>query len=213
MTTPRRRWFQFSLKALLVAVVVLSLPLSWFAARLHRARDQRKAIQALIRIEGCVAYDTDDAGFPARLTPSWLRALLGRDFFDQVIVVGLVGPQVTDSELRHLVRLRSLKSLLVIDTEVTDDGLEHLRGLTSVQDLSLFNTPITDAGLEHLKPLVNLRHLDLEHTKATVEGVRLLRQSLPHCEIAWSPTAELPSPPPLAPLHSEDEPEPPLPTR
>ncbi len=33
----RRRWLQFRLRTLLIAILVLSLPLSWFAARMERA--------------------------------------------------------------------------------------------------------------------------------------------------------------------------------
>ena len=53
----RRRWFQFRLRTLLTAVLVLSLPLSCFAVRMDRARRQREAVEAIKHIGGEVWYD------------------------------------------------------------------------------------------------------------------------------------------------------------
>ena len=45
------------------------------------------------------------------------------------------------------------------------------------------STKVTNAGLEHLKGLANLRALYLPGTDVTDEGVKKLRQTLPHCWI------------------------------
>jgi hypothetical protein len=41
---PRRRWFRFSLRTMLIAVVVLSIPLAWVAYSLNWIRERRKLI-------------------------------------------------------------------------------------------------------------------------------------------------------------------------
>lgn len=50
--TQRLRWFQFRLRTLLVAILLLSLPLSWFGWRLEEARRQRKAVEAIRQMGG-----------------------------------------------------------------------------------------------------------------------------------------------------------------
>lgn len=53
----RRRWFQFRLRTLLIAALVLSLPLSWFAWRMEKAKRQREAVQAIEKLGGEAYYD------------------------------------------------------------------------------------------------------------------------------------------------------------
>lgn len=44
---PKLRWFQFRLRTLLVAVLVLSLPLSWFTVRMERRRRQQNVVATI----------------------------------------------------------------------------------------------------------------------------------------------------------------------
>ncbi len=73
---PKRRWFQFSLRALLVFVLPTSIGMSWFGVRLHRVRRQRGAVKAIQKAGGWVNYEE-----PEPWGPPWLRELLGDDFF------------------------------------------------------------------------------------------------------------------------------------
>ena len=79
-----RRWFQFRLRTLLIAVVVLSLPLSWFAVRMEQAKSQREIVEMIERRGGAVLYDSGIAS-GMRVMQSWLRGLFGNDFLDSVI--------------------------------------------------------------------------------------------------------------------------------
>ena len=49
----RRRWFQYSLRALLALVLLVSLPLGSFSARLQ----QQQTVEVIERLDGSVAYD------------------------------------------------------------------------------------------------------------------------------------------------------------
>ena len=49
-STPKRRWYQYSLRALLVFVVLCAVACSWFATRLRRAHRQREALAAIQRL-------------------------------------------------------------------------------------------------------------------------------------------------------------------
>lgn len=93
---PRRRWFQYSLRALLVLVFLVSLPLSWFSARLQ----QQQTVEVIERLGGSVAYDYHWKG-ESTPGPEWARDLLGSYFFADVGAVGLVGSEISDSATVH----------------------------------------------------------------------------------------------------------------
>ena len=137
--------------------------------------------------------------------PSWLRNLVGVDFFSAVVMIygtkitdagleqlcnmtqlqrlDLSHTQITDAGLEHLEGLTQLQDLWLYDTNVTDAGLEHLNGLTQLQVLWLYDTDVTDAGLEYLNGLTQLQVLSLYGTKITDAGVKKLQQALPNCKI------------------------------
>ena len=72
-----------------------------------------------------------------------------------VVKVEFNRPAMTDETLeeavRHLKKLRFLRSVTLGFTEVTDAGLVHLKGLPDLEELVLAQTAVTDAGLVHLK--------------------------------------------------------------
>ena len=95
--------------------------------------------------------------------PAWLRAILGDDFFHNVVQVDVK----TDTGLAKVDALSHLKTLDLSYRQVTDTGLEHLAGLSRLEHLDLWYTPITDDGVGHLSGLSQLQWLDLSHTKIT----------------------------------------------
>ena len=151
----RRRWLQFRLRTLLIAVVVLSLPLSWFAVRMEKARRQREAIAAIERLGGVVERWEDLS------VPKWIRKFFPDEFFIYAVEV------------------------VLDDTEATDACLEHLKGMTNIDILQLNGTKVTDACLEHLEGLTNLGFLRLKNTNVTPEGVKKLQEALPNCDIMY----------------------------
>lgn len=178
MTTelPKRRWFQFRLRTLLIAILVLSLPLSWFAVRM-----QREAVEEIEKMGGRVLYDWGSEAVETGIDalppkPSRGRALLGSDYFDKVEVVDLNGTSVTDAELTHLASVPHLTHLFLQGTDVTDVGVQHVEGLTNLISLDLRNAQVTDAGLKRINGLTNLRHLDLGRTHVTDHGLRHLER-------------------------------------
>ncbi len=192
----RRRWLQFSLKRLLIAVLVLSLPLSWFAVNMKRARRQRKTVDAIERLGGHVTYDWEIAAMRGRQSPypDWLVGLLGEDFLFDVVRTEfpsgfardeatcwkelvnikwlcLDNTEITDAELVHLKGLKHLVYVGLKGTQITDAGLEHLERITGLRTLTLDRTKITDAGLEHLKRMTKLGYLNLSGTQINDAGL------------------------------------------
>lgn len=187
MTTDRpkrRRWFQFRLRTLLIAILILSLPLSWFAVRLQRARRQREAVAAIEGLGGNVQYERPQG--KQQPVSSWLRDLLGRDFFDRVTLVYLQG-NVTNADLEHLTALLDLERLMLRSPQITDAGLKHLQGMSNLRYLTLISTSITDAGLTHLEGLPNLQGLTIDDADVTLEGVEDLRETHPDWQIDYTP--------------------------
>jgi hypothetical protein len=207
------RWrFQFSIRSLLVLVLVVAIPCSWMSVEMKGARKQREAVEAIRKSGGYVVYDyhvQKPGNSPPG--PAWLRGLLGTDFFATALGVGsLFSPatdaglkhlkgltqlrwlflqetQATDADLEHVMGLTQLEALRLCGTQVTDAGLKHLEGLMQLQELDLQGTQVTDAGLEHLKGLTRLQDLDIQHTRVTDEGVKKLQQALPKCNIRRVP--------------------------
>lgn len=161
---PKRRWLQFSLRTLLVFMVLVAIGLSWFASRTQQARRQKEAVEAITKLGGWVAYDYQFGA--ARKSqppePGWPEELLGKDFVRRGVAVGH----------NH------------IDSHFTDVSLENLKELHELQWMDLNGTHVTDAGLKHLEGFSRLRWLGLCGTNVTNEGVQELRAALPNCEIS-----------------------------
>lgn len=173
---PKRRWFQYSLRTLLVFMVLVAIGLSWFAVGMPQAREQRSIVAAIRRLNGSVRFGESSA-------PRWLQQRLGRDFFERVDSVDFHGsPQAIDG-LQLLEKLTQLRWLNLGGTPVTDEDLKHLEGLTQLRMLSLSGPRITDAGLEHLKRLTDLGWLGLSDTQVTDAGLDHLKGLTGLCEL------------------------------
>ncbi len=201
---PHRRPFQYSLRTLLLVMLLASLPLSWLGATLRSAGRQREAVEAILASGGSVKY-ADEKFPPERSAPAWLdnllgtgffvnlENLLGKDFFVNVAEARvesdagmellprltqlrtLFADNVTDAGLEHLKGLTELKHVCIYHSRVTDAGLEHLKGLTQLRSLILCFVQVTDAGLEHLKGLTRLKRLTLNQTQVTDAGLEHLK--------------------------------------
>jgi hypothetical protein len=173
---PKRRWFQFSLRTLLVFVLLVSIGMSWFAARMTKARRQKKAVQAIERAGGMVSYDYQGDGpfgDPHAQPPvlKWARELLGDDFFCDVVMVAIVADKDFDDQASHLKALAGIKTLVLTGSQVTDAGLKHMEGLTKLERLSLGGSQVTGAGLGHLEGLTRLTAVGLNGTQVTDTGL------------------------------------------
>ena len=159
---PRRRWFQFSVRSVLIAMTLFGV---WFGLRMDRARRQQKAV-VVLRERGNVLYESHFQGpglsarfgKPAPWGPKWLRAIVGDDFFDRVRAVRLT-ESPNDDDLAYLRDLPDVESLIISSTHVTGKGIEQVRGLTSLKELILSRNQMTDADLARLEPLQELRYL------------------------------------------------------
>ncbi|MCH8047645.1 MAG: hypothetical protein IID44_28460 [Planctomycetes bacterium] len=138
---PKRRWYQFSLRTLLVVSVAIAAALGYFS---DRVRTQRAAVAAIREAGGDVIYDweyCDPQSAEAYLEsidrqpriPKWITDYLGDDVFYSVAEVSFPGAwkytahECTDDTLTHLHGLPRLKRVTLKMTRVTDEGVEKLQ--------------------------------------------------------------------------------------
>ena len=120
---PTRRWFQFSLRSFLVLLTVFAV---WLGVVVHRAREQREAVEAIEALGGTVAYDwqqesTSPFYSPVAsqpLGPAWLRRIVGDDFFQNASQVNFGSPiSPIEIELSKAIpclkQLRTLKQVRI----------------------------------------------------------------------------------------------------
>ena len=179
--TPRRklRWYQYSLRSLLLLMFLVAIASSWLGVKMREAKKQEEAVALVLRLGGKVYYDyqIDSHGtidpYVDCPGPAWLRKLLGDDFFTNAVNVKLY-KDLTDDNMKPLGGLYQLQKLYIQGTQITDAGLVHLKNLKRLRVLWLENPKITDVGLEHIKGLKQLRELNLDGTAISDEGLMQL---------------------------------------
>ncbi len=202
VSRPWLRYLRFSVRGLLILVLLAGGALGWFV---RSARIQRATVVAINGIGGTVQYDwewNNGNSYPPGKSwvPQWVVDRLGTDYFGHVTNVwlfdtskdtdtalipipsltslqrlGLTGSSITDAGLAHLSGMTQLSRLDLDHTKITDAGLSHLKHLTGLGVLVLNGTHVTDAGLANLKTLTNLAELDLADTQITDAGFTHLK--------------------------------------
>ena len=201
----RRLKIRFSLRGLLLAVLVLGCGLGWFVSELRQAKQRGEAVANIRNARGHATYDYQVHPEADWMVPRMLRAWIGEGFLSDVEKVSIHNSRdrdlesvrclkrvndlrlnsryVTDAGLSCLDELENLERLDLWCNQVTDDGLRHIRGLRKLSVLDLYGTQITDAGLLDLRCLTSLRVLKVRDTQVTSAGVARLRVVLPNCEV------------------------------
>lgn len=188
---PRRRWLQFGLRSLLMAMTTFGV---WLGVHMQRVRRQKEGVQAIREFGGCVHYDFQAAPKPigwqydSRIEPplpKWLLSRLGEDFFYNVVEVNLVydstlgsakaNPNVTDAALTNLDSFPKLRGLYLKETQATDDSLRLVGKLKGLIDLYMWDAAtITDEGIAHLSGLSNLKSIHVSNSQIGDESLRVL---------------------------------------
>jgi len=200
------KWKRFTVRSLLIAVTIFAIPLGWMATRIQTARRQQTAT-AKLESAGATVMDyhftvgqngqlVADREFPR---VSAFRAVLGDDFFSDVVEVNashteisgsdlvalscfpkleylfLDGLKIGDSDLDNLAACRGLTRLTLNGTAVSDRGMHVIGTLTNLKILELSNTKVSDNGLVYLKGLTQLEQLVLDNCRIRGPGLKYLR--------------------------------------
>ena len=172
----KKRFLRYSLRTMLVVVLVLSVWLGWMA---NGAAKQRRAVSLVKELGGHVAYECEIAyprtGAPILLPPTvapiidktviyeprsegLLDNLLGHDWFhwfhdvDRVAFLYGTSSNLTDEQLGEVVDvLPYIVHLHLCGRSITDAGLDHLASLKKLEAVLLHGTSVTDDGIARLQ--------------------------------------------------------------
>ena len=170
-----RRWFQFSLRTLLIAVTLAAGLLVAWRVYVEPYRRQRETMALIEELGG--SYKTEPGG------PEWMLDWFGTDNFQNVVFVALNDCGDPDKYLGQIESLPSLQTLCVGGQKFTDEHLSRLKRLTTLSSLTLTSTSVSDAGLAYLKGLSKLQELKLFYIRVSDAGVKELKKALPNCRI------------------------------
>jgi hypothetical protein len=151
---PWRRYLRFSVRGLIVLVLVVGAGLGRIVRQAHIQRD---AVAAILKTGGTIFYDweqRDGKVIPGGKlwAPTWLVDLIGVDYFGHPTVAEIRWRWMgTDAALAQVGRLTQLQVLNVSSPSLSDAGLARLKGLTKLSILDLAGTQVTDAGVNELQ--------------------------------------------------------------
>jgi hypothetical protein len=200
----KRRWYQFSLRTLMIFTLICAIGAGWFGRRMEQKRKERAAVKAITKLGGNVVYDYQAEKGAAPPGPKFLRDWLGEDFFTDIASVQIHAQDAgRDSEwlipveevtlkdshfietgLAYLKSLPNLRTLSLSGKRITDNELTRLSGLIKLKTLSLAGADVGDAGLAKLKCLSALESLNVRKTRVSDAGVIELQKELPNCKIS-----------------------------
>jgi hypothetical protein len=179
VSRPWRRFLRFSMRGLIVLVLVIGGAMGWLV---RAARIQRAAAAAISGIGGSVMYNWEwnngrSYSGATPWVPKWLSDRVGVDYFGHITSVWLCAVSMeTDAALAPVLRLTQLQRLSLTGSSISDSGLARMRDMTSLSRLDLDYTKVTDAGLAHLKSLTGISVLSLDATHVTDAGLAQLKQ-------------------------------------
>jgi len=169
----KRRWFRFSLRFLLVLVVIVAVPLAW---KVNRVRNQRLVVVEVEALGGRITLAHESGVLSGRAAeapgPKWLRKILGDSYFAEVIQIDVRQTAVSDEVLARFSTLTDLKYLVLDANKVTDAGFEQIATLPHLAELALYSDQMTDTNLRHLQNAAGLIDLCLSGEKITDAGLR-----------------------------------------
>jgi hypothetical protein len=171
------RWYQFSLRTLLIFVTVFAFACSWFAVKMGQAKRQREAVNAIQKVGGTVHYDyaetaprtVSSSGKPWE--PEWLLKLLGEDFFHKPVNITFFDTPKDEGWIKAVNSLPSLKTLLLSGGNISDETLDNLLELPNLEELHANSSSVSDEGLKNLEKFPKLRWLTIHYTKVTDSGL------------------------------------------
>ena len=89
---------------------------------------------------------------------------------------------ISDEDVRPLLRLENLQGISFWNTGISDRTIEVISQLDNLKRLNLCGTQITDQSVPRLVAM-GLDYIDVAETELTEEGIKTLRDRLPHAEI------------------------------
>lgn len=160
---PRRRWFQFSLRTLLLAMLVFGCGLGWLANKRMKSQQAWDAIKTAQRQRGVLRFEEGN----------WIEKKLGIDLPSKASIIITCSRDLFESG--DLARIPTLQDIQVFGTTVTDDDLRLLENLSELRSFNVHDSRITSQGLQYFRDLSKLEHLGVDFSDVTDEGLATLQ--------------------------------------
>ena len=190
--------FQFSVRSLLALMLAVAVACGWFVTEREAAERQRAAATAVAHLRADNVYFWAKYDFeatkngpkgqllkaPRPPAPAWLLALLGRDFFADVVEAGVGDPlfrpfqpepaplSSADAFCEQVKTLPRLRSLSVCKYPFGGAVLRGVGVLTQLRELRLSNSGAGDLAMECVRKFTGLEVLDLRCSLVTDGGLR-----------------------------------------
>ena len=203
--------FQFSIRSLLVCVLLLALPIGCVSILAVKAKRQRAAVSSLRASNVVVRYDSGmsadrDLG---TTVANCLQRHFGPDFVSRVATVRyppgnlprcrlapvrafwgprnllLSGTSLRDSDVSPH-GMQHVETLDASYTDVTDALIRELATHSTLRDLDVSGTAVTNASHEYLAGIPLLRRVVLRDTRVSSRAVESLRAARPMLDVVWS---------------------------
>jgi hypothetical protein len=139
-TKPRRRWFQISLRLLLL--MPIGVAVFWYVT--IRPFDIQQDVIVYVQQNGGIVA-TQAGG------PKWLHLGGSSERFQDVVHVDLADAECSQECVDHILRLPRLKSLILGGESFRDEHLLQLQSLRALDYVILDTTSVTDRGIADLK--------------------------------------------------------------
>lgn len=159
------RWYRYSVRALLVLIFVISLPLGWIGRDYFRAQREQEVVDLIYRHGGRVLYDHQfqDGHFVYDATPRGnptLRQWLGDHLYARVVVVS-VPPQGADEVVPRLAGLADLREVRLASFRLSDRSVDALASLGRLRGIMLHGTRLSPDQMQRLASTTNLEWIEL----------------------------------------------------
>lgn len=191
-----RRWLRFSLRGLLVLILLLALPLGWLAQQIRRSQRETSFAAQVREAGGEARFDYNAAGptySPSPPKGHWLlRAAFGKNLFSYLCLVDL--SQVADPNpfADGLGRMSQVDTLILPAGPLSDELIDGVAALPNLWSLTLDGSAVTPEEIRRLIASKSIGALQLGGAAAADEILEELRHDdhLPQLTILSGPTTD-----------------------
>jgi hypothetical protein len=178
---PNRRWFRFTLRGLMICVLILCVWLAWVVNRAHFQRD---LLAALDRCDAVPKFSIEfneqgeeiepgQTDFEPSAFANWLAPWIGEEYFYPTIVgARFYEHSPTIEALRLLARLPRVYVLSFSAAGISSEMLDQIKSLPAIERLEI--TDASDDLLMHVAQLKSLKRLSLQGEFGTFDCLQQL---------------------------------------